>query len=247
MPEALADIVIDVAGMELVWGELSALMAICDFPERTTPGHRYYFENNFFSYGDALVLQAMLRWLRPGRVIEIGSGFSSAAMLDTRDRFRVPGRLTCIDPEATRLRGLLRPADGEVCEVLACKVQDVDLARFRALAAGDILLVDSAHVMKTGNDLHHILFDILPVLAPGVLVHFHDVFWPFEYPMDWVLGERRAWNEVYALRAFLTGNAGYKILFFNDYFARFRGDAMRAAHPFMARNTGGSLWLRKLR
>ena len=109
----------------------------------------------------------------------------------------------------------------------------------------DVLFVDSGHVLKTGNDLHHVLFEVLPVLTPGVVIHFHDIFWPFEYPATWVLDERRAWNENYALRAFLSGNAGYEILFFNDYFARYQLDAMRAAHKLIARNTGGSLWLRK--
>lgn len=245
VPERLADIAIDIDAMARLWMALSALMADCDFPERVSPTHRYYFENDFFSYADALVLQAMLRWLRPVRVVEVGSGFSSAVMLDTRARFGVPDGLACIDPEPGRLGTLLRPGDDAFCAVHACKVQAADPALFAALTAGDVLFVDSAHVLKTGNDLHHVLFEILPVLGPGVVVHFHDVFWPFEYPADWVLTEKRAWNEVYALRAFLSGNAGYETLFFNDYFARFRGAAMRAAHPWIGRNTGGSLWLRK--
>lgn len=245
MPDALPDITIDRAAMEHLWVNLTGHMAGCDFPERAAPAHRYYFENDFFSYADALVLHAMLRWLRPARVMEVGSGFSSAAMLDTRERHGAPGRLTCIDPAPERLRGLLRDGDASQCEVLARKVQDVDTGLFASLTRGDMLFIDSAHVLKTGNDLHHVLFEILPVLAPGVVVHFHDVFWPFEYPADWVLGEQRAWNEAYALRAFLAGNAMFEILFFNDYFARLQREAMLAAHPFIGRNTGGSLWLRK--
>ena len=245
IPDALPDIAVDPAAMEQLWARLATHMAGCDFPERAAPPHRYYFENDFFSYADALVLHAMLRWLRPARVIEIGSGFSSAAMLDTRERHGVPGHLTCIDPEPDRLHGLLRPHDDTWCKVLPRKIQDADTKLFTTLTAGDILFIDSAHVMKTGNDLHHILFEILPAIAPGVVIHFHDIFWPFEYPPDWVLGEQRAWNEIYALRAFLAGNAAYEILFFNDYFARFHHAAMVQAHPLVGRNTGGSLWLRK--
>ena len=79
-----------------------------------------------------------------------------------------------------------------------------------------------------------------------MVVHFHDIFWPFEYPADWALGEQRAWNEIYVLRALLTGNADFGILFFNDFFARLRGDRMARGHPLITRNTGGSLWLRKM-
>lgn len=245
VPATLPDIRIDITAMEKIWASLAANMSDCDFPAQATPVHRYYFENDFFSYADALVLQAMLRWLAPARVIEIGSGFSSAAMLDTHARFTIPTHLTCIDPEPERLRALMQPGDTAICDIDARKVQDVALSSFAQLTADDILFVDSAHVIKTGNDLHHILFEILPSLAPGVVVHFHDIFWPFEYPADWVLHERRAWNEIYVLRAFLAGNAGYEIIFFNDYFARYRRDAMLRAHPMIGRNTGGSLWLRK--
>lgn len=245
IPTVLPDIAIDLAAMEQLWARLTAHMAGCDFPEYVAPTHRYYFENDFFSYADALILHAMLRWLHPARVIEVGSGFSSAAMLDTRQRHGTPGHLTCIDPEPDRLRGLLRHGDDGWCKMLPRKVQDVETDLFASLTPGDILFIDSAHVLKTGNDLHHVLFEILPALTPGVVVHFHDIFWPFEYPADWAMGERRAWNEAYALRAFLAGNQGYEILFFNDYFARFRHAAMVQAHPLIGRNTGGSLWLRK--
>jgi hypothetical protein len=108
-----------------------------------------------------------------------------------------------------------------------------------------VLFIDSTHVSKAGSDVNHELFEILPRLKPGVLVHFHDVFWPFEYPEAWTFESRRSWNEIYLLRAFLSGNREYEIVFFNDYFRARHGDAA-AAVPKFAQNPGGGLWLRKV-
>ena len=76
-------------------------------------------------------------------------------------------------------------------------VQQVPLSILDALQADDILFIDSTHVLRTGSDLCFELFEILPRLSP-ILVHFHDMFWPFEYPRSWVVEENRSWNELYA-------------------------------------------------
>ena len=91
---------------------------------------------------------------------------------------------------------------------------------FDELNEGDILFIDSTHVLRTGSDVCFELFEVLPRLAPGVLVHFHDIFWPFEYPRAWVVDENRSWNELYAIRAFLMNNSDWHIIFFNHYFAK---------------------------
>ena len=78
----------------------------------------------------------------------------------------------------------------------------------------------STHIVKTGSDVVYELFEVLPRLRSGVVVHFHDVFYPFEYPREWVLVRNYSWNELYALRAFLMGNHDWEIMFFNDYFVR---------------------------
>src|SRR5262249_30901378 len=154
---------------------------------------RYYFRNEWFGYADALVLYGMIRYLRPRRVIEVGSGFSSAVMLDTNDLF-CGGRvaLTFVEPYPDRLFSLLRGSDRDKHTVIARPVQDVDLSLFQALSDNDILFVDSSHVSKVGSDVNHLIFQILPALADNVVVHFHDIFYPFEYPKDWVY-EGRAW------------------------------------------------------
>jgi hypothetical protein len=77
-------------------------------------------------------------------------------------------------------------------------------------------------------------------------VHFHDIFWPFEYPYDWVMKDNRSWNELYALRAFLTNNSEWKVVFFTDYFANMERDLIDQSCPTYARHGGAALWLVKL-
>jgi hypothetical protein len=195
-----------------------------------------------------------LRHFRPRRLIEVGSGFSSAAMLETRDRF-FPGQLefTFIEPYPERLYSLLSDDDRRVCRILAQPVQDVDLSVFDALGENDILFVDSSHIGRVHSDLLHILFNVLPRLQKGVIVHFHDILWPFEYPRNWIESEGRAYNEAYFLRAFLQYNPAFEVLYFNDFMkVHHRDEVIKALPLAMKQPTQGvtegssSLWLRKV-
>ncbi len=103
----------------------------------------------------------------------------------------------------------------------------------------------STHVLRTGSDVCYELFEMLPRLAPGVLVHFHDMFWPFECSRIWVVEENRSWNELYAVRAFLTDNAHWRVVMFNDYMARLERDLVENTYPTFYRNSGGALWIQK--
>src|SRR5690606_22964232 len=114
---------------------------------------------------------------------------------------------------------------------------------FDRLEADDILFIDSTHVAKTGSDVNYILFEILPRLKSGVLIHFHDVFYPFEYPRDWVFAGRN-WNEDYLLRAFLMYNPAFEIILFSHYLHKHHPDAF-AAIPLCYNNRGGNLWIVK--
>ena len=215
------------------------------FTAERSDGLRYAFNNSFFSYGDAITLYSMLRTFRPQRVIEVGSGHSSAVMLDTNDRFLSGSiRFTFIDPNPERLRSLLDEGDQLQHQVIVADVQTVPLDHFQSLEANDILLIDSSHVIKAGSDVGHLLSVVLPALQRGVIIHFHDIFWPFEYPEHW-LQDGRAWNEAYALKAFLQFNAQFEILFFNSYLSVHHQDVLETNLPLFLRNPGGSLWLRK--
>jgi predicted O-methyltransferase YrrM len=234
-----------VAHQLAVLDELARFYGDLPFPETMTDGVRYYYQNTFFRHGDAIVLYGMLRRLKPRRVIEVGSGFSSAAMLDTNDRFLDGGiQFVFIEPYPARLRTLLSPDDERRCRILEKPVQNVELSEFEKLEAGDVLFIDSSHVVKIGSDVRHLLWEVLPRLRPGVVVHFHDIFWPFEYLESWVL-EGNAWNEAYFLRAFLQYNSAFTIEYFNSYMATVHRAALEEKMPLCLGNPGGGLWLRR--
>jgi hypothetical protein len=101
-------------------------------------------------------------------------------------------------------------------------------------------------VSKTGSDVNYLLLEVLPRLKTGVWIHFHDLFYPFEYPQDWVFGGR-SWNEGYALRAFLQFNTSFRIEFMNTFLEHFHEARFAQRMPLCLRNPGGSLWLRRVR
>ena len=232
----------DPPGVELNESSQLALAAsfrpVLEAPE---PGPRYREPIDMFGHADAAVYRAILGYLRPSRIIEVGSGFSTAVALDEADRNpSLAGlEMICVEPYPQRLLALLRPSDHVT--LLRCPVQDVSLEAFDKLGAGDILFIDSSHVAKAGSDVTWLLLQVLPRLAPGVAVHLHDIFWPFTYRADW-LEERRDWNEAYFLNAFLSGNASWEILLFSSWLWHQHADMIPAR---IAGDHPGSIWLRK--
>jgi hypothetical protein len=245
-PREVPGIDLDLDRMVRFWADSLARHAReTPFPETLAPSHRYHFRAPTFGYGDAIMLRAMLLHYRPRRLIEVGSGWSSACTLDTIDEAKLATELTFIEPYPALLGEVLRDADRSRVEVVEAAIQDVPVARFEALEESDILFIDSTHVVKTGSDVVFELGEILPRLKPGVVIHFHDVFHPFEYPYEWAVIENRSWNELYALRAFLAFNAAFEIVFFNDFFAQLARPVLERDCPLFLKNTGGSLWLRR--
>lgn len=224
--------------------EISKYYSALPFKTQKREDLRYYFENDFFSYSDGIVLFMMINHIKPKRIIEVGSGFSSALILDTNDLcFNGEMELISIEPYPERLYSLIRDDDRSRYKVIEKRVQDVDKEIFKQLDSNDILFIDSTHVSKTGSDVNFILFEVLPILKSGVLIHFHDVFYPFEYPKDWVFGGRN-WNENYLLRAFLISNNEFKIYLFVHYLHLLYKESFENM-PLTYKNTGGSLWLTK--
>ena len=210
------------------------------------PGLRYYYDNQSYAYSDGIMLHCMLRHIKPKRLIEIGSGFSSSVTLDTDQHF-LGGQLqaTFIEPYPDLLKSLTTEADKARVTIIPKRLQDVELDVFRTLEAGDILFVDSTHVSRIDSDVNRVFFDILPVLASGVVIHFHDIFHPFEYPKAFVYFGR-AWNELYMLRAFLQYNSNFRVLLMNTFMAEFHRPFFEEHMPLCLKNTGGSIWLEKL-
>jgi predicted O-methyltransferase YrrM len=221
---------------------LSTFYSELPFRDHPCDGMRYYFKNGFFEYGDGIILYSMIRQFKPTRIIEVGSGFSSALMLDVNDRFFGKSiLLKFIEPYPDRLFSLLDESDKRGCEIIQSQVQELPVEHFTTLKENDILFIDSSHVVKIGSDLSYIFNVILPSLAQGVIIHFHDVFWPFEYPEEWILKHVWAWNEDYFLRAFLQFNSTFKIIFFNSYIERFHADKIGSLMPLFRTNGLGVL------
>jgi hypothetical protein len=225
--------------------ELAKFYPSMPFTDAGSPGLRYRFDNPSYSYADAIFLYTMLRYLRPRRLIEVGSGYTSALTLDTSDRF-LESQVECcfIDPNSDLLSSLTTDHDRLRYRVIQSRLQDVDLGLFDILEPRDILFIDSTHVSKVNSDVNRLFFGILPRLAPGTMVHIHDVFPGFEYPLDW-LRQGRAWNEQYVLRAFLQFNTRYRIRLFGSYMILRHTDWFRTHMPLCLRNPGGAFWMER--
>ena len=141
---------------------------------------------------------------------------------------------------------LIRRTDLKLIQLLKVPLQDVDLNIFSTLTANDILFIDSSHVSKVGSDVNYLVFEILPRLKPGVYIHFHDIFYPFEYPKRWICDLGISWNEAYLLRAFLQYNQSFCIALFINYLERFYPEQLRSLVPQSVGGAGGSLWLRRI-
>jgi methyltransferase family protein len=243
----LPDIDINKDGQLRLLNEYAGFYAELPFPEEQKSDCRYFFNNNWFSYSDAIYLYSFLRKHKPKRIIEIGSGFSSAVMLDTVDRFfSHRPEITFIEPYPDRLKSLLRSDDEGRVRIIDKRLQDISSRLFGSLESGDFLFIDSSHIVKCGSDLQLLMFDIFPLLPSGVFVHFHDVFYPFDYPSEW-LKEGRYWNENYFLRAFLAHNCEWRIYFFNTYVAFAFSDFIKEKMPLCLKNSGGSLYIQRER
>lgn len=217
----------------------------CPFPDDKSADFRYFFRNPSYSYSDGLVLYSMIRHFKPKRIIEIGSGYSSCCMLDTSDNhFKGKIDLTFIEPYPDLVNSLIRKGDKKH-KIMASKIQEVSVSVFEELEQNDICFVDSTHVSKLDSDVNHIFFEILPSLKKGVLIHFHDIFWPFDYPKDWIQGGK-AWNEAYMLRTFLQFNQSFKVELFTRCMHEFEGEFIKANLPRYMLNKGGNIWLRKI-
>jgi hypothetical protein len=212
------------------------------FPTTPTeePG-RFYLNNHHFDGTDALVAYCMVRHFRPKSIIEIGSGFSSLLLGQAAAKNNTSA-LICIEPF---LQEFLKQGFPGLHRLIEKKVEDIDLAFFSELHCGDVLFIDSSHTVKIGGDVHYLFLELLPRLEPGVIVHIHDIFLPFEYRRDWVLDEFRFWTEQYLLQAFLTFNSEFEVLMANSYLSHYHKQNLKAAFPSLASWGGVSFWMRR--
>ena len=244
-PDSLPGIDLRETEQMALLARFAALYPDIPFGDEPRPGLRYHYLNPSYSFSDAIMLHCMLRTLRPRELVEVGCGYSSCVTLDTKQHFLGQSlRTTFIDPNPQTVLSLLNEQDLLTTTLIPKTLQEVELEVFTRLGENDVLFIDSTHVSKIGSDVNRLVFEILPALAPGVVIHIHDIFYPFEYPKVWV-HQGIAWNEAYLLRAFLQYNERFEVMLMNTYLAHRHRDFFARHMPDCLRNTGGSLWLRK--
>ncbi len=205
----------------------------------------YCYLNGMFGPGDAEVLYSVLRHFKPRRVIEIGSGSSTYLAKAALDRNRAEGHKAehiCIEPySAPWLENL-------GVTVVREPVEKIDIQLFHELGSNDVLFIDSSHVLRTGGDVQFEYLEILPRLNPGVLVHIHDIFLPYEYPLSWIRDQKLFWTEQYLVQAFLAFNSEFEVLLALHYLHAHCREALAQAATIYAQYPQckpASLWIRR--
>lgn len=186
--------------------------------------------NGGLSLADAFVLYALLRARKPALMVEIGGGDSTFISMAALERNRAEGHgchFTCIEPYP---RPFLKEARWPGFELVEAKVQDVPLHVFDG---ADILFIDSSHVSKVGSDVNHEIFELVPRMKPGSLIHWHDIVIPTNYWRDWTESGTQFWNESYLLHAFLMFNTEFRILWSARWLRLALPGHLEAAFPFL--------------
>lgn len=234
----------------------------------------YHWNNNFFTSADALVWYGLVRSRRPGRIVEVGCGWSSLLLkraIEANDRdatkteesgatgcsedpshcplsVRSHGerggtRVTQVEPYPNERVFAALPGEWERHRVV---VQRAPMSVFESLRAGDVLFYDGSHCSRVASDVNWMVFRVLPRLAKGVLVHFHDIFWPREYPRAWLFERLQTWNEQYVLQALLMNSTAYRVVIANGMLDAVRGPEVEKLYQGVQKPGGGSVWIEKM-
>jgi len=174
-------------------------------------------------------------------IIEIGSGFSSLVLNEGAAKNN-GSALICVEPFPHEF---LKQGFPGLHSLIQKKVEDVELGFFSQLVSGDILFIDSSHTVKIGGDVNYLFLEVLPRLKPGVIVHVHDIFLPFDYRRDWVMEKFRFWTEQYMLQSFLTFNSEFEVLMANSYLNHYHEEELKTVFPDLPSYRGGSFWIRR--
>jgi len=224
----------------------------CNWPnEPSKDPKQFHLHNGCFSYGCAAPLHCIIRQNKPKRIIEIGSGNSSkviAAAIELNGSQNHKTQYTIIDPYS-----ILEPKNfPKNTNIIRQNVELIELKLFESLEANDILFIDSSHVCKIGSDVNFEILEILPLLNIGVLIHFHDINIPYEYPKIYATNPkfRVFWNESYLLQAFLICNSEFEIILPMDYLQRNFLEDLKSFFPLSTgTNFGwvsGSFWIKRI-
>ena len=232
--------------------ELSEFSSECVWPDKPTGGEsQFYLDNNCFSYGCASALHCLIRKYKPKRIIEVGSGNSSrvinvAINMNLSEGFEIED-YTIIDPYSILEQEFFH----KNTRIIKKQVEHMDTEFFTKLEENDILFIDSSHVCKIGSDVNFEILDVLPLLKKGVLIHFHDICLPAEYPKIYATNPsfRMFWTEQYLLQAFLCCNNKFKTILPMHYIQSELEETFREKFPGgdnVKNWMSGSYWIKKV-
>jgi methyltransferase family protein len=237
------------ASVQLDFLETALAPYLAEFrpPLEPTGRQEFHLRNGSFETVDAEVLYAMICYARPARVLELGAGHSTlvaAAAIRRNRESGVETRLVSVDPGAP---AFLDPPPPELAELRRAPATAVPLAEFEELSAGDILFIDTTHVVAVGSEVNYLVLEVLPRLRAGVLVHFHDIFIPWEYPRRWVEELGYYWTEQYLVQAFLCFNPEYRVRIAAHHLARSAPERLAGVIPsYDGGATAGSFWMERI-
>ena len=242
-PPYLLDSVFGAERMRGFLAEIQQYAAEFDPPEEgdSEDPSGFFWMNATFSYSDAMASYCILRYLKPRRVLEIGSGFSTLVALQALER-NGSGEILCVEPYPQPY--LKKRTD--LAELIEEPVQSLSPTFFReALRDGDVLFIDSTHTVKLGSDCLHLYLRVLPQLTADLMIHVHDVFLPEASPKSWALEHHIYWTEQYLLLALLIGNPDFDVCFGSNYHKVVNPGLLAKFMGGKADSGGGSFWFRK--
>jgi predicted O-methyltransferase YrrM len=252
IPKELDGIELDTEA-QLAWAERELAPALAGFDppaEADGAAGEFHLWNGWYEGADAHLLWGMIRLLKPRRVLEMGAGYSTmvtAAACAANERDGARATFVSIDPEPRV--GIDAELPG-LTSLLRASITELPLDRFAEFDSDDVLFVDTSHAVKMGSEVNYLVLEVLPSLRPGVVVHFHDVFLPYEYPREWF--ERGTYlSEQYLLQAYLSENPAWEIVFAAH--ATYRADRKRLASllpalddPPAGKGGPSAFWIRRL-
>jgi hypothetical protein len=241
-------------GLDLNQEGQLALLANFDFrdeliaiPSVVTSALSFGYKNNAFEVGDAEYLYDIIRYCKPKKILEIGSGQSTLmAQLAIKKNKQEDQSYDC---EQICVEPFEQPWLEQIgVTVHRTKIEDLDTTVVEELVANDILFIDSSHVIRPQGDVLFEYMNIIGRVQPGVLIHVHDIFTPCDYPEAWVLHDRRLWNEQYLLEAFLCFNKAFKIIGAVNWLWHNYSNRLAHACPMLLMNGGepGSFWFTRI-
>ena len=206
----------------------------------------YSYDSGSFGSGDSEFLYNIVRYYKPQKILEIGSGASTLMVKNALVKNKLEDNAykcqhICIEPyEAPWLEKI-------GVDVRRERVENIDKAVFNQLNEGDILFIDSSHVIRPQGDVLFLYLEIIPSLPPGVLIHLHDIFTPRDYLEEWVVDQVKLWNEQYLLEALLIHNAKLEVIgslnFLKHHYPKEICSACPVLEEQFAFREPGSFWL----